>query len=646
MGRAAYWACVAASAALAATLAAIPARWHEAEDGGRCVLTQMWPLFATVKKVGDGGAGYKLLMYREDKIDEPEGRRPVLFIPGNAGTGSQCRSLGHVMAYRRVEAWLFCVDFGEELSAFHGGLVLRQARFVDAAVDFLCNHYSLSEVDVVAHSMGGVVALARESRRCRTRTLVGLAVPFAAPAGLADAGMIEAYRRVRRALAGRSTGGYAAPPRRVVSYSGGVRDVLVPEATSTVGGEGTAGMLEEWLAFSQGADVEGSSDAAEPVGLLNLRTQDIHADGVGCDHLSIVWCKQVVQATVDDVVAAEGGRGFGVEAGGCEGPVGGGGITEIPRHPVFGAYAMYNLRLVAEEGEREALHAVEVDTVDAVNNGTAANCQSRRKLFAGRGTEVWAAREGSGPAGRLQVHRRRGGAGGAVGARIDAEVLMLPSLWRAVHAQAPLHRLLSLAAALVIVNHHAPLCSRSCCAAWHSAALVAVAAAAPLPTVAIFFLPAVLRTVSHLLSRPWLPHRVAAPLQGTLLIAVAAGALHSAVGSAAGTVLHLVAGGGGFVADALLLQCIPCIAGFVAARAVALDPTTVPAALLLAAALLSALRPRCGSPPTGVARAVTAVGIAVAYLPPSPAPAAALGLAALAAVAAAPQTAEHIIKVD
>jgi hypothetical protein len=53
----------------------------------------------------------------------------------------------------------FTLDFNEELSAFHGGLLDRQTRFAAAALRHVVSLYPRgSHVFVVGHSMGGVVA--------------------------------------------------------------------------------------------------------------------------------------------------------------------------------------------------------------------------------------------------------------------------------------------------------------------------------------------------------------------------------------------------------------------------------------------------------------------------------------------------------
>ena len=135
---------------------------------------------------------YHLYLYREEGVDtytaDDPGLRgaPVLFIPGNAGSYKQVRSLsseasryfhGHLSA--DVEAIsngvrsldFFTCDFNEDLSAFHGQTIIDQAEYVNEAVAYILSLYhdarptlrdtqlpDPSSVILIGHSMGGIVA--------------------------------------------------------------------------------------------------------------------------------------------------------------------------------------------------------------------------------------------------------------------------------------------------------------------------------------------------------------------------------------------------------------------------------------------------------------------------------------------------------
>ncbi|KAJ1959264.1 GPI inositol deacylase, partial [Dipsacomyces acuminosporus] len=135
---------------------------------------------------------YKLYLYREggyDAFDEPS-RIPVLFIPGNAGSHKQVRSVAAASAAAFVELVgrdplavdrgqigydYFTVGLNEEFTALHGYSILEQADFINDAIRYILSlypetrkKYRLSKnnvqfalpasVIVVGHSMGGIVA--------------------------------------------------------------------------------------------------------------------------------------------------------------------------------------------------------------------------------------------------------------------------------------------------------------------------------------------------------------------------------------------------------------------------------------------------------------------------------------------------------
>ncbi|KAJ1900593.1 GPI inositol deacylase [Kickxella alabastrina] len=134
---------------------------------------------------------YKLYLYREggyDSIDEAF-RIPVLFVPGNAGSPKQVRSIASATTAAFVELLgldpeavergqvgydFFSVGLNEEFTALHGYSIMEQADFINDAIRYILSlypgtrsKYRLSKkhtfalptsVIIVGHSMGGVVA--------------------------------------------------------------------------------------------------------------------------------------------------------------------------------------------------------------------------------------------------------------------------------------------------------------------------------------------------------------------------------------------------------------------------------------------------------------------------------------------------------
>jgi pimeloyl-ACP methyl ester carboxylesterase len=173
------------------------ALWDVAANS--CAMTYMWPNYLAVP-VPHAAWGtrpsYSLYLYREGRSDGGvDGVRglPVLFIPGNAGSGKQVRSLGAQAdtdlaeqagqsgsaagagAGAAPELDFWAVDFDEELSALSGGDLAAQARFVCKSIPFVLSKYGAAPpgVIVVGHSMGGIVARLVASQFCRAYDVGG-----------------------------------------------------------------------------------------------------------------------------------------------------------------------------------------------------------------------------------------------------------------------------------------------------------------------------------------------------------------------------------------------------------------------------------------------------------------------------------------
>uniref|UniRef100_A0A663LL62 GPI inositol-deacylase n=1 Tax=Athene cunicularia TaxID=194338 RepID=A0A663LL62_ATHCN len=117
---------------------------------------------------------------------------PVLFLPGNAGSYKQVRSLGSI-ALRKAEDVdfkyhfnFFSVNFNEELVALYGGSLQRQTKFVHECIKVILKLYRNREfaptsVAIVGHSMGGLVARALLTLKNFKPELINLLVTQATP---------------------------------------------------------------------------------------------------------------------------------------------------------------------------------------------------------------------------------------------------------------------------------------------------------------------------------------------------------------------------------------------------------------------------------------------------------------------------------
>ncbi|KAI9331133.1 GPI inositol-deacylase PGAP1-like protein, partial [Zopfochytrium polystomum] len=230
---------------------------------------------------------YALALYREGGLDPstPSGV-PVLFIPGNAGSSHQARSLGRILATLRgsdgLSFDLFTVDTREELTAFDVDLIVDQSAYVNEAIKYILTLYAgghrrPDSVIIVGHSMGGIVA--RSLLRMPNYTpgsvasIFTKATPHKAPPIAASRRMHDYYRSLNEFWAARlRVDGTSAESRSLmlVSLAGGTRDTMIDSRLTDV--SEIVGGANGFSAFATGVPrVWGSAD-----------------------HRCVLWCKQLV----------------------------------------------------------------------------------------------------------------------------------------------------------------------------------------------------------------------------------------------------------------------------------------------------------------------------------------------------------------
>uniref|UniRef100_A0A3B4YFY9 GPI inositol-deacylase n=1 Tax=Seriola lalandi dorsalis TaxID=1841481 RepID=A0A3B4YFY9_SERLL len=211
---------------------------------------------------------------------------PVLFLPGNAGSYKQARSLGSV-ALRKAENMegglhfnVFTVDFNEELVALYGGSLLRQTHFLHESIKAILRLYKHlktppQSVVLVGHSMGGVVARALFTLPRFNTNLVSLIItqasPHLAPVLALDPYLLDFYSAVRQKWVNRAN---KLRNITVLSVGGGYRDYQVRSGLTSL-----------------------PCPPGDP-NKLSLVATAVPRTWVSTDHLSIVWCKELVLATV------------------------------------------------------------------------------------------------------------------------------------------------------------------------------------------------------------------------------------------------------------------------------------------------------------------------------------------------------------
>ncbi|NXK04774.1 PGAP1 deacylase, partial [Herpetotheres cachinnans] len=265
-------------------------------EENRCSMTYMYeyPEYLKIKlpkKTARRYPAYELYLYGEGNYAEETKNLlltgiPVLFLPGNAGSYKQVRSLGSI-ALRKAEDIdfkyhfnFFSVNFNEELVALYGGSLQRQTKFVHECIKVILKLYRGREfaptsVAIVGHSMGGLVARAlltlKNFKPELIKLLITQATPHVAPVMPLDKYLTDFYTAVNNHWILK-----AQDLRNLttLSVAGGFRDYQVRSG----------------LAFLPRSSQHDSA--------LSVVSSAVPRAWASTDHLSIVWCKELILATI------------------------------------------------------------------------------------------------------------------------------------------------------------------------------------------------------------------------------------------------------------------------------------------------------------------------------------------------------------
>uniref|UniRef100_A0A8B9I7A5 GPI inositol-deacylase n=1 Tax=Anser brachyrhynchus TaxID=132585 RepID=A0A8B9I7A5_9AVES len=265
-------------------------------EENRCSMTYMfeYPEYLKIKlpkKTARRYPAYELYLYGEGNYAEENKNLvltgiPVLFLPGNAGSYKQVRSLGSI-ALRKAEDLdfkyhfnFFSVNFNEELVALYGGTLQRQTKFVHECIKVILKLYrdrefAPSSVAIVGHSMGGLVARALLTLKNFKPELINLlitqATPHVAPVMPLDKYLTDFYTAVNNHWI---LNAQELRNLTTLSVAGGFRDYQVRSG----------------LAFLPRLSQQDSA--------LSVVSSAVPRAWASTDHLSIVWCKELILATI------------------------------------------------------------------------------------------------------------------------------------------------------------------------------------------------------------------------------------------------------------------------------------------------------------------------------------------------------------
>lgn len=256
-------------------------------DSDKCIVPRMWVAYApiedfTTSRLADK---YGLYLVKSSPYDiplpvRPEGV-PVLFVPGNAGSYRQIRSISDTCrelqeTYGVPEIDFFALDFNEAYSALHGTTLLDQAEYLNDAIRHILSMYEtdVKSVILLGHSMGGVVsrvALSLDNYEAGTvNTIFTLASPHLTPPATFDGDISKVYNLMndfwRESFVSEQN---PLEDVTILSIAGGKRDTMVPSDYIS---------LDSIVPESNG---------------LSTFSNSVNRVWTGIDHDAMMWCHQL-----------------------------------------------------------------------------------------------------------------------------------------------------------------------------------------------------------------------------------------------------------------------------------------------------------------------------------------------------------------
>lgn len=198
----------------------------------------------------------------------------MLFIPGNAGSYKQVRSLAsqlhrhgqqvldfHYDVFTGNLRTMILVDLDEQLSAFDHHSILKQSKFVQSVIRNILSIYpDIDHFPIVAHSMGGIVAkhALLNADFDAAWTLISIATPHNRPPFSISRGLLSLFSDINYEW------NHQRNSSTLVSIAGGALDTMI------------------------------SSDLTRADNAIMIYTPGMVDVWTGADHKMLLWCNQLI----------------------------------------------------------------------------------------------------------------------------------------------------------------------------------------------------------------------------------------------------------------------------------------------------------------------------------------------------------------
>ncbi|PKK79545.1 PGAP1-domain-containing protein [Rhizophagus irregularis] len=296
--------------------------FNRQKDSKGCHVSRMYPWFIKHDNFDSEqskfAGKYGLYLYRDrvyDSNDQPTGI-PALFIPGNAGSYKQVRSIASETSIifseivsrdqRSLEMGVraldfFTVDFNEEFSALHGHSLNEQAEYLNDAIRYILSlypstrkilntnspHPDPTSVIIVGHSMGGVVARTLFTmpnyQPGSINTILTFATPHVLPPAPFDWQISKIYTDInefwRNGYSQSATSENSLAEVTLISIAGGNLDTVV---------------------CSDSANINSIVPASHG---FTVFTTSIPNVWTSMDHQAILWCEQLVKVVATSLLS-------------------------------------------------------------------------------------------------------------------------------------------------------------------------------------------------------------------------------------------------------------------------------------------------------------------------------------------------------